>query len=293
MRYGFIAILVTILVFLFFQFFASCEKLTLNMPNDPVLPPQFRISSLGASASAQFSKASLEKILSTLNRKPLIVDLREESHGFINGNAISWRDERNWSNRGKALKEIEKEEAMRLEKVKKQGFTFLHFKRGFFPNLIRVKEAYTEKSLASSLGLEYVRLPVTDHVRPSNLEVDSFVKLVIEKGDEWLHFHCSAGKGRSTTFLAMLDMMKNSRAMSFDEIIQRQVREGGIDLLSDPSDKKWKIETTRDREKFLREFYAYCRAQDFSIPFSKWISLDEKMRVSFVPPRSLSLFALS
>lgn len=42
--------------------------------------------------------------------------------------------------------------------------------------------------------------------------IDEFIKLYKSlPKDAWLHFHCEAGKGRTTTFLAMYDMMKIHR----------------------------------------------------------------------------------
>ena len=41
----------------------------------------------------------------------LIVDLRQESHGFLNGNAISWYGTRNAANEGKIGRQIEAEQS--------------------------------------------------------------------------------------------------------------------------------------------------------------------------------------
>ena len=45
-----------------------------------------------AIASAQFSEDELQKLRQKYpNEKIVIVDLRQESHGFINGKPVSWR----------------------------------------------------------------------------------------------------------------------------------------------------------------------------------------------------------
>src|SRR5258708_7019779 len=100
--------------------------LILNMDNQKVLPRNFRMTrmsdelynatqqgslstvglfELNASASGQFSQQGLEKILELIpSNHILLLDLREESHGFINGIAVSWYSEKDWGNRGKNLK---------------------------------------------------------------------------------------------------------------------------------------------------------------------------------------------
>src|ERR1700730_14384666 len=84
--------------------------LILNMENQEVLPKNFRMSSdplriklgvnpspkglrdLRISGSAQFSEKSLQEIVKKVgcSGKFIIVDLRQESHGFVDGIAISW-----------------------------------------------------------------------------------------------------------------------------------------------------------------------------------------------------------
>lgn len=41
--------------------------------------------------------------------------------------------------------------------------------------------------------------------------------------NSWLHFHCKAGIGRTTTFMIMYDIMKNCNDVSLYDIITRQV----------------------------------------------------------------------
>jgi len=112
--------------------------LCLTMENKGVLPRNFRttydpfaitislekkptrlgLDELNASGSAQFSEKSFLEILKTLPINTfnlVIVDLREESHGFINGNAVTWRGENDWGNMYKSDEEILSDESQRLE----------------------------------------------------------------------------------------------------------------------------------------------------------------------------------
>lgn len=266
--------------------------LIINMKNEPVLPNRFRTSKmpfkdefkhvtrkgfdgLNISGSSQFSALSLEKIIETINWKNTfyVVDLRQESHGFINGDAVTWYTYRNWGNRGKTLGQIETEEDNLIKSVLTQQKINLYLITAEdknatpLPEAVAVptdiKNAYTEKTLARQLKVQYYRIPVTDHIKPTNFDIDRFVSFVkaLPK-NAWVHFHCSAGAGRTSTFMAMFDMMRNAKEITFDEIIDRQNAIGGKDLLevndTKPS-KAWKIPYAEDRLDFLMEFYDYCK----------------------------------
>jgi hypothetical protein len=59
------------------------------------MPRNFRdlsVIGINAISSAQFSEDELQKLRQKYpNEKIVIVDLRQESHGFINGKPVSWR----------------------------------------------------------------------------------------------------------------------------------------------------------------------------------------------------------
>ncbi len=269
----------------------------LNMDNSDELPRNFRIthalsqdkeklpSDLGlaqlrASASGQFSQKSFVKILETIPaKKILLLDLREESHGFINGIAISWYEENNWSNKDKNLEEITRDENERLQKAIKDRYLQLTYKKNLEdlePKIVYVYDAYTEADLAKKMGVDYVRLPVTDHLRPSDEEVDLFINLIKNFKSEypecWIHFHCSAGRGRSTSFIAMYDMMNNAKNVTFEDILSRQALLGGKDLTQPFTPSDWRYLHHFGRLKFLTEFYNYCLENpNFEQSWSSWI----------------------
>ncbi|MDX8431690.1 MAG: hypothetical protein SNF33_07835 [Candidatus Algichlamydia australiensis] len=133
----------------------------------------------------------------------------------------------------------------------------------------------SEEQLCHELNLGYFRIPVTDHIRPSNEMVDRFIaftKGLPEKSH--LHFHCSSGVGRATTFLCLYDMMKNANNVSFEEIITRQQHLGGINLINICSPSKWKYQHQLNRAIFLKQFYTYVRenSDNFTTTFTEWSS---------------------
>ena len=124
-------IIFCLLPILIFPLFAKGKDLSLivNMENQKILPRNFRttidpyknqqttiskkgLSELHASASGQFSENGFNKIKEKVSAENIfVVDLREESHGFINGMAISWYEPNyNWGNKNKSLSEILEDE---------------------------------------------------------------------------------------------------------------------------------------------------------------------------------------
>lgn len=159
----------------------------------------------------------------------LVIDLRQESHGYLNGRAITLVSEYDWINRGKSNHQslVAQENWLdSLNKEKKisgvlsvQQFAAKEYSSG---KTVAVKKIKNEKELVSRLGFEYNRLYVTDHMAPSDTEVDSFLTILKNAPkDAWFHIHCRGGKGRTTTFLVMFDMLKNANKVGFDEIIAR------------------------------------------------------------------------
>lgn len=248
-----------------------------NAANVNALPKQFRISTsttsqpligvsdaglstLNASASGQFSVKGLEELLKFIPaNRILIIDLREESHGFINGDAISWYGYHNWDNRGKSLSGIEADELEKLADLSGSGLAKIQSKASsevLFE--MQVLNVDTEQNVVSSQGAEYLRLPTTDHLRPEDQTVEQFLLLVKNlPAETWLHFHCAAGKGRASTFFVMYDMIRNAKNVSFDDIIKRQGMIGGKDL-SEPEEDEWKKSYMAERLIFLQNFYKFC-----------------------------------
>lgn len=270
----------------------NTAHLILNMWNKETLPRNFRSTSehfhrqlnpapsmkgfaeLNASGSSQFSEKSLQAILNKIpNSNIIIVDLREESHGFMNGMAISWYAERNWANNDKGLTQIVADENNKLKELLHEKIAFMDLNKNIIiPVPIWVNNTATESQLSKSKGLGYLRIPVRDHLKPSDHEVDSFIRFVMSlPKDAWLHFHCSAGEGRTTTFLAMYDMMRNANDVTMEDIFKRQWLLGGINFLEVSAHETWKTPYTNERTQFLKQFCMYCKENpQFQQPWSSW-----------------------
>lgn len=291
------------LIILTTQTFAAIQKkpplLVLDMRNIPQLPRHFRTSKplatksinwsglteLHIAGGAQFSRLSLEKILNTLAVKQLtIIDLRQEPHGFLNGNAISWYGPHNAyyeDNTPEQIEAIQTEllsELSSLDTVTANQITkktedeeSLKTK----PIEFSVHAVFSESQLIETYHLKYHRLYVTDFHAPTATQVDQFIELAKQfPENQWIYFHCRAGVGRTTTFMAMYDMMRNAKQIPFKDIIARQHAIGGKDLTQLPSSQRYKYDYAVERMDFLKQFYAYAKTNkdDFHSSFSQWLS---------------------
>jgi hypothetical protein len=237
------------------------------------------LRNLNISGSGAFSENELTAILAEKpSEKPLIIDLRQEPHGFLNSYAISWFNKYNSVNWGKSIDEILVDEQTRINKLTHESKAHLNrwnavdskWEGLLLP--IEPSRTVSEKDLLSKYSAPYLRVPVADHQRPTDQIVDFFVTQIKKylKSGRWIHFHCAAGKGRTTTFMTMHDMMHHCTKTSFKKILSRQALLGGSDLSEtqhpDPKRKDW----ATSRLRFLRLFYEYCQKEypNFSQPYS-------------------------
>ncbi len=224
------------------------------------------LSDLNISGSGQFSENSLDMIKNKIGSNSIIiVDLKQEDHGFINGTPISWVNKKNTSNKGLTKEQILDNENNKLSGIENNKEISIQNEK-----LIPTK-VQNENELVEDKGMSYIRIPVTDKEKPSDDIVDYFVQFVqaLPK-NTWVHFHCEEGLGRTTTFMAMYDIMKNAKKVNLEDIMNRQVLIGGQDLLDD------KINTStnaKERAEFIKKFYEYSlqNNNNFKITWSQWL----------------------
>jgi len=251
--------------------------------NEGVLPRKFRrLDSLYASGSAQFSKDELGEIVKKIHTHHLIVvDLRQESHGFLNDMAVSWFCPKNWINKDKTVDQIEREELQLLNHLSQQNEVMIYKRQPKEDHTVKkgvlaiVKSVMSEQELCNRIfNIGYFRIHVTDHTRPDHAAIDRFIRFVRSQPPRtWLHFHCSAGEGRTSTFLSMYDMMHNAKDLSLEGIFKRQFHFGNICFLNEPSEDLWNYALKKERISFLKQFYNYCQsnADNYNQLWSDWI----------------------
>lgn len=228
----------------------------------------YGLDKLNISGSDQFSKYNVKNLIKEIktNSNIVNVDLRQESHGFINGIAISFKNKLNNANEGLSKDQVMMRENTQLLNIPLNTPLTLD---GRHPKIITPLFIEDENSLSNKNSLEYIRIPVTDGKIPTDDMVDYFVSLVNSKfKDKWIHFHCKRGIGRTTTFMIMYDMMKNSNKVSYDDIVNRQLYLANLKETTMNSFKANSIRTN-----FLKNFYTYSKENSdlYSKSWSEWI----------------------
>lgn len=240
---------------------------TLNAP-----PSREGLDALMASGSAQPSLPEFAGDIRGLGTNVIVVDLRQESHALLGEHPVSWYGEKNWANKGTTLTEVLADEVGRIKSLAVAGSATVSRVYAKDENgrltTVRVEDlcherAQSEESACSFMALGYFRIPVTDHSRPADTDVDRFIQFVrVLAPGAWLHFHCHAGDGRTTTFMLLYDMLLNARVLGLEELAARQHLLGGVDVLHSPH-SGWKGELYNERADFVRRFYEYAQAKDF------------------------------
>ena len=246
-------------------------------------PSTTGLSDLRASGSGEFTPAGL-KLLLTRTRGPVTVfDLRQETHIFVNELPISWYASRDWANVGRSSSAIEADEASRVRSLTVGSEIVIRpgeaVKKGSAnsatPQHVQVKNASIERDVVGATGASYVRITVTDHAQPVDDEVDRFVLAVRALPENaWAHFHCEAGRGRTTTFMVLYDMLRNANRVLLEDIVRRQKILGyDYDVLHPAEPGNWKAPYTADRAAFVGAFYDYARANPNGRPqlWSEWL----------------------
>jgi protein-tyrosine phosphatase len=239
------------------------------------------LAELHASGSSAFTEANFKSMLARLPGAVTVFDLRQEDHIYVNGEPVSWYASNNWANAGRTHDAIVASEAARVAALKpgdKIDLADAAVAKGgaaATPQSVVVARAATERDVVIAAGAGYERLTISDHTRPTDSEVDRFIVAVraLPPG-QWVHFHCRAGKGRTTTVLALYDMLRNAGHVSLEDIVNRQsLLIGDYNLLQLEEQSGWKAPLAADRAAFVRGFYDYAHANPNGRPqlWTEWL----------------------
>lgn len=249
-----------------------------SMPTIPHCVNVEGFKALNISGSGQFSAGQLAFFVQYLSQnhhvkahKFVVVDLREEPHGFINQDAVTFYYGPLTLKKNQSSSVILADDQQRIRFAQAFDYVLVNHitKQDGMPatkkpNIIVMKSAATEQDIAAKLGIQYIRIPVTDHFRPDHNDVDEFIDLVNSLDEEaWIHVKCRGGRGRTTTFMVMYDMLKNPQ-LSKEDFFSRQVLIHGVNFLKtlDADEPEWKWALAVGRLQFLNYFYEYLHAPD-------------------------------
>lgn len=240
--------------------------ITIDSTSSVGLPMRLRdIPTLNISGSAQFTKDQLLNLKNSINKDNIcIVDLRQESHGMINDLAISFLNPYKDLNNGFTTEQTIKAENSLLNKIKIGNTIQLYKHTGIFIKDITVDFISNESQLVTEADMQYKRFAVKDNSAPTPDIVDEFVEFIKNKPDDiHLHFHCDAGKGRTTSFMVMYQAMKNNSNLTLEQLLSYQYNIGGVNL-----------HDNNIQYNFLEDFCNYVQKNkdsNYSISYSQWI----------------------
>lgn len=248
------------------------KRLKKWVKNGKKLPSRQGMERVSSSASGQFSDLSFRNLLKILekDKKLYVIDLRQESHGFASGHALSFYGIHNAANKGLSLEESDRAEANFLKDLKSKSpacvYKVLEKKKGEIlqatPLRVYPAPVQSEKDLVESYGAEYRRFKTLDHWFPDAEVMTAFIEFVRSLPDEvHLHFHCRGGKGRASQFMIYYDILKNAPGVELEDILERQYLVGGkyLKSVSKSSEKNWKQEGARARMNHVHYVYEYAR----------------------------------
>ncbi len=240
------------------------------------LPSREGLEDLNVSGSAQFTYQGFQWILNEISQRGgdlsslINVDLREEYHCFFKGAPISYYIPGNCLNFGHKNDHIRQQEHQWIEDLKQESFITIEKVIEKQDGLLKSTDQLTyplenpdeisseQKFIEEEQGIEYVRIPIGDHTKPTPEDVEeilSFFKRI--HPSQWVHFHCAGGKGRTTTLMLLYDIFCNYQRYPHLKLIDYVLRHyliGGINLFTYPH-ISWKSEAALARAQFIRDFY--------------------------------------
>lgn len=241
--------------------------IVLDSASNSGLPDRFRdITNLNISGSSQFTKSQINNLKEAINKPNIcIMDLRQESHGMLNDFAISFFSTYTDLNNGLTTEEVIKKENSQLSSIKIGSDVDIYHKTGRLFKEVTAEFVSNEDSIVTNDNMQYKRYAVKDNGSPTPIIVDNFVEFIKNKPtDLHIHFHCDAGEGRTTLFMAMYQTMLNNTNLSLNQIISYQYNIGGV-LLTD----------NKNQLEFLQEFYNYVsenKSTNYEKTYSQWIT---------------------
>jgi len=240
------------------------------------MPTRLGMDTLNLSGSSFFSQLEFAKMLTKLPVDRLVVlDLRLEPHGYLDGMGVSWYSAYKRANWGKSSDELDIIESNLLSSTLSGPVEVAQLdseKSITSTTELNVRNALTEGELAALFGVKYFHIHVADYTKPTDENVDEFLNFYKTLPENaWLHVHCEAGEGRTTVFMSMVDMLHNAKQVSYDDIMSRQWLIGGQDIRISTSSDPLKKVGYAERAAFTKHFYEYVRQRPTdSMTWTEW-----------------------
>jgi hypothetical protein len=209
----------------------------------------YGLEELNISGGGQYGVSQFHKLREELPTLQAIVDLRQECHGIANEMAVSWYGQGNAANIHYPHDNILQAERNNITALGAQSTVYISFVlketatgrlAGLDTQTLDIKSTTTEQQLVQDANLQYLRFFITDHHGPTIPVVDKFIDFVLQWNQTYpvgsadrpyLYIHCRGGFGRTTSMMAVFDMIHNCKHVSFDQILARHALLGGRNLV--------------------------------------------------------------
>lgn len=229
---------------------------------------------LRTSGSAQPTPSQMEHLIyyirtlmNDVNFPLYIVDLRLEPHGYVDDKLIQIHDEGIWEALDPDDADAYNDQAFTTLKHQGNLLIYTDIKKIERQRLANddftiddpLHRIQTEKDVVKNLSarygnVHYVRLPVMDHNAPQIKVFECFLAFMktLPK-NAWVHFHCAAGRGRTSTFLLLYHMIKGKPKDTIETLFQKHKSMGSIDIIKINTD--YKTLYAQNRLNFLRSAF--------------------------------------
>ena len=244
------------------------------------VPTRKGLDDLKVSASSDFSSSELDALVAEIRKYhdgPItVVDLRNETHGLLNGSHVSLYGKQNWDNIGLTREQIIEAEKEIIHGTVGHQVEVGGTSRNSRTSKLDVTTAETEAEACAKRGIGYFRLTVLDHCFSDPRSIEDFITFV--QGlpeDTWLHFHCQAGMGRTNMFLVFYDFLRNPDVPEKD-IIYRHFNLGGNFMYykgDKENEEEYKIPLAQEKAEMIPLVYRYIQENQpkgFKIPWTQW-----------------------
>lgn len=228
------------------------------------------------SGSSQFSEVGIDLFMKKIAKQDpsvhvVILDVRQDEHLFVNGQNASLFQKKDELVSIRGL-EAEKRSLVKLKRqlegasVRLRALTYR--KEDFDPCFslrIKVKRVETPDELVRRKGADYIRMPYNKYIGIDDASLSHLIESVESAPtSSWFHVFCRNGRGRTTFFMTLIDIIHHADTVPFEEIVRRQHFIGGINLFDiTPKDSNWmnEMDAKKERIVLLARFHRYVREE--------------------------------
>lgn len=258
------------------------------LPDTTYRPTRQGLDSLRISGSSSFSYKQLQALTgwakSVAGDAPrYMIDIRQESHGYVNGTHLSWYGYINWSNIGKSAEQIISDEEQLIHSLRGQTITAgtiraadKYMMTDTVYLTVNPDSAWTESEIVQREGWNYKRITALDHSFPNDATIDRFIEIYRSLPKEaWVHFHCLAGNGRTTLWMSFFDMLRNP-GVPVKDILYRQCMIGGTSLYYQgtmPWEEPWRVQLFTETSYLVPLLHDYAEdnaSNGYTVSWSEW-----------------------